>query len=142
MRRRPAGHGLPWSGCWRCENKDDGRAASSLLHQIRQLVRQDMWKMRQEMPENGRISGASQVYLLLSEKEMPAFSTAQGKMIMRMTPEAFHTWSQRLRLSSETEALIASIRSSPPVRRVSGRAKNITGPRDTQRVFIRRVSPE
>jgi putative transposase len=46
---------------------------------------------------------------------------------MKMTPEAFHTWSQRLRLSSETEALIASIRSSPPVRRVSGRAKNITG---------------
>src|SRR5712692_6436285 len=46
---------------------------------------------------------------------------------MKMTPEAFHTWSQRLRLSSETEALIASIRSSPPVRRVSGRANNITG---------------
>jgi len=48
-------------------------------------------------------------------------------MVMRMTPEAFHTWSQHLRLSSETEALIASIRSSPPVRRVSGRANNITG---------------
>ena len=46
---------------------------------------------------------------------------------MKMTPEAFHTWSQRLRLCSETEALIASIRESPPVRRVSGRAKNITG---------------
>jgi putative transposase len=37
------------------------------------------------------------------------------------------TWSQHLRLSSETEALIASIRSSPPIRRVSGRAGNITG---------------
>jgi putative transposase len=47
--------------------------------------------------------------------------------VMRMTPEAFHTWSQRLQLSSETEALIASIRSSPPIRRVSGRAGNITG---------------
>ncbi len=46
---------------------------------------------------------------------------------MRMTPEAFHTWSQRLQLSSETEALIASIRSSQPIRRVSGRAGNITG---------------
>jgi len=46
---------------------------------------------------------------------------------MRMTPEALHTWSQRLQLSSETEALIASIRSSPLVRRVSGRAENITG---------------
>src|SRR5437667_6435972 len=46
---------------------------------------------------------------------------------MRMTPEEFHTWSQHLQLSETTEALIASIRSSPPVRRVSGRANNITG---------------
>src|SRR5947208_2493595 len=46
---------------------------------------------------------------------------------MRMTPEAFHIWSQRLQLAKETEALIASIRSSSPVRRVSGRANNITG---------------
>lgn len=46
---------------------------------------------------------------------------------MRMTPEEFHTWSQHLQFPSETEALIASIRSSPPVRRVSGRANNITG---------------
>ena len=46
---------------------------------------------------------------------------------MIMTSEAFHTWSQHLGLSPETEALIASIRSSRPVRRVSGRAGNITG---------------
>jgi putative transposase len=46
---------------------------------------------------------------------------------MRMTPEEFHTWSLHLQLTSETEALIASIRSSRPVRRVSGRAKNVTG---------------
>ncbi len=83
--------------------------------------------MRQEMPEKGRISGPSQVYLLLREQETRAFNTTQGKTVVRMTPEAFHTWSQRLRLSSETEALIASIRSSPPIRRVSGRAGNITG---------------
>jgi putative transposase len=83
--------------------------------------------MRQEMPEKGRISGPSQVYLLLREEEIRDSSTIQGKTVMRMTPEAFHTWSQHLRLSSETEALIASIRSSPPVRRVSGRAGNITG---------------
>jgi putative transposase len=63
----------------------------------------------------------------LREKETRDFSTIQGKTVMRMTPEAFHTWSQRLRFSSETEALIASIRSSPPVRRVSGRANNVTG---------------
>jgi len=46
---------------------------------------------------------------------------------MRMTPEEFHAWSQRLQFSKETEALIAAIRSSPPVRRVTGRAKNVTG---------------
>jgi len=46
---------------------------------------------------------------------------------MHMTPEAFHTWSQHLQLSAETEALMASIRSSPPVHRPSGRALNITG---------------
>ena len=46
---------------------------------------------------------------------------------MRMISEEFHAWSQRLQLTPETEALIASIRSSPPVRHVSGRAKNVTG---------------
>ncbi len=46
---------------------------------------------------------------------------------MRMTPEAFHIWSQHLQLAKETEALIAAIRSSPPVRRVAGRANNVTG---------------
>ena len=46
---------------------------------------------------------------------------------MRMTSEEFHAWSQRLQFTTETEALIASIRSSPPVRRVTGRANNVTG---------------
>jgi len=46
---------------------------------------------------------------------------------MKMTPEAFHTWCQHLGLTSETEALLASIRSSPPIRRVKSRAGNITG---------------
>ena len=46
---------------------------------------------------------------------------------MRMTAEEFQAWSQRLQFTSETEVLIAAIRSSPPVRRVSGRAKNVTG---------------
>src|SRR5579859_729642 len=44
-----------------------------------------------------------------------------------MTPETFHTWSQHLRLSSKTESLVTSIRSSPPIRRVGGRTGNITG---------------
>ena len=44
-----------------------------------------------------------------------------------MTPEQFHTWSQHLQFSKETEALITAIRSSPPVRRVKGCANNVTG---------------
>jgi len=46
---------------------------------------------------------------------------------MRMTAQEFRAWSQPLQFTSETEALIAAIRSSPPVRRVSGRANNVTG---------------
>ncbi len=46
---------------------------------------------------------------------------------MRLTPEECHIWSQRLQLPKETEALIAAIRSSPSVRRVRGRASNVTG---------------
>jgi putative transposase len=46
---------------------------------------------------------------------------------MRMTPEAFHIWTQRLQFPKEAEALITAIRSSPPVRRVTGRANNTTG---------------
>lgn len=46
---------------------------------------------------------------------------------MKMTLEEFHAWSQRLQFTSETEAFIAAIRSSSPVRRVSGRANNVTG---------------
>src|SRR5215471_8486727 len=48
-------------------------------------------------------------------------------IVMRMMPEEFHAWSQHLQLAKETEALIAAIRSSPPVRRVAGRANNVTG---------------
>jgi hypothetical protein len=79
--------------------------------------------MRQQMLKNGRISGESQVYFLLREKKTRDSSTTQGKTVMKMTSEAFCTWSQHLRLSSETEALIITIRSSPPVRRVSGHAQ-------------------
>lgn len=38
---------------------------------------------------------------------------------MKMTPEAFQAWYQRLQLPSETEVLVAPIRSSQPVRRIS-----------------------
>ena len=44
-----------------------------------------------------------------------------------MTPKQFHTWSQHLQLSKETEALITAIRSSSPVRRVKGHTNNVTG---------------
>ncbi len=44
-----------------------------------------------------------------------------------LTDEEFRPWCQRLQLTSETEALIATIRESPPVRKVRGRANNVTG---------------
>jgi len=44
-----------------------------------------------------------------------------------MTPEQFYIWNQQLQLSLETVALITAIRESPPVRRVRGRANNVTG---------------
>lgn len=39
---------------------------------------------------------------------------------MRMVPEEFYTWSQHLQFTSETETLIAGIRSSHSVRRATG----------------------
>jgi putative transposase len=44
-----------------------------------------------------------------------------------LTTEEFHTWCQHLQLPKETEELVASIRSSPPVRKVRGRANNVAG---------------
>ncbi len=44
-----------------------------------------------------------------------------------LTTEEFHAWCQHLHLAPETEALITSIRQSPPVRKVRGRANNVTG---------------
>jgi putative transposase len=44
-----------------------------------------------------------------------------------MTREEFHPWSQRLQFFKETEALIAAMRSSSPVRPVTGRTSNVTG---------------
>lgn len=44
-----------------------------------------------------------------------------------LTAEAWRAWSQRLRLSQDTEALITTIRSAPPVRKVQGQASNVSG---------------
>lgn len=44
-----------------------------------------------------------------------------------LTTEEFHAWCQRLQLSKETEAIITNIRESPPVRKVRGRAGNVSG---------------
>jgi len=44
-----------------------------------------------------------------------------------LTTEEFHAWCQRLQVSPETEALITRIRSSPPARKVRGRADNVSG---------------
>jgi putative transposase len=44
-----------------------------------------------------------------------------------LTDEEFAVWCQRNAISLETEAVIARIRSSPPARRVRGRASNVSG---------------
>jgi putative transposase len=44
-----------------------------------------------------------------------------------LTTEEFRIWCQRLQLSKETEEIITAIRSSPPVRKVKGRAGNVSG---------------
>jgi putative transposase len=44
-----------------------------------------------------------------------------------LTAEAFDAWCLRLHLKPETVALITKIRGSPPVRKVRGRANNVTG---------------
>lgn len=44
-----------------------------------------------------------------------------------LTGEEWCAWCQRLGLTQDTEALIATIRSSPPVRKVQGRAGNVSG---------------
>jgi putative transposase len=44
-----------------------------------------------------------------------------------LTTEAFHAWCHRLQLAQDTVDRIATIRSSPPVRTVTGRAGNVAG---------------
>jgi len=44
-----------------------------------------------------------------------------------LTNEEFRAWCQRLQITPETEALITTIRESPPARKVRGRANNVTG---------------
>jgi putative transposase len=44
-----------------------------------------------------------------------------------LTDDEFQQWCQRLQISPETQAIIARIRSSPPVRKVRGRANNVSG---------------
>ena len=44
-----------------------------------------------------------------------------------LTTDAFHAWCHRLQLAPGTVERIAAIRSSPPVRTVTGRAGNVTG---------------
>ncbi len=44
-----------------------------------------------------------------------------------LTTEEFCAWCQCLQLSKETEAIITKIRESPPVRKVRGRAGNVSG---------------
>ena len=78
----------------------------------------------QEMPETVSLLAHLRDTYSRSEQERPAFSRMQGKAVMRLTPEAFHTWSQHLQLSAEkgaqtpfpyTCAMPPSAKSSVPV---------------------------
>jgi putative transposase len=44
-----------------------------------------------------------------------------------LTTEAFEIWCQQLQLAPETRTLLATLRTAPPVRKVRGRASNVTG---------------
>src|SRR5438876_9673398 len=44
-----------------------------------------------------------------------------------LTDEEFHAWVRRNQIDPSTEALLSRIRSSPPSRRVRGRASNVSG---------------
>src|SRR5215469_2744266 len=44
-----------------------------------------------------------------------------------LTSEEFSIWCQRNEIGPETEAVIQRIRTSPPTRRVRGRASNVSG---------------
>ncbi len=46
---------------------------------------------------------------------------------MKLTNEEFHAWCQRNHIASVTEMYLQRIRSSPPARRVRGRASNVSG---------------
>jgi hypothetical protein len=50
-----------------------------------------------------------------------------GRSMPVLTPEEYALWVQRLRLSPETDGMITTIRSSPPVRRVASRVGNVPG---------------
>ncbi len=44
-----------------------------------------------------------------------------------LTDEEFHAWVRRNQIDPSTEAVLSRIRSSPPSRRVRGRASNVSG---------------
>jgi len=44
-----------------------------------------------------------------------------------LTDEEFHAWVRRKQIDPSTEAGLSRIRSSPPFRRVRGRASNVSG---------------
>ena len=58
-----------------------------LARQIPQLLCQYIWEMRQHMPDNGRMSGKSHVYLHRSGKETFLVARGSGKMAIQKQME-------------------------------------------------------
>ena len=67
--------------------------------------------MRQEMPENTRISGTSQVYLLVREKELPTFTDIDRFLESR----SFGPREEAVEIGREADYILtsASIRNMP-----------------------------
>src|SRR5215831_7783706 len=62
-----------------------------------------------------------------SPQRMPSAHAYLWRTTGMMQAAAFDQWCQRLGLGPETRACLARLRASPPVRRVQGRAQNVSG---------------
>jgi len=67
--------------------------------------------------------------------KLPQESPREGKRRMtRLTDEEFHTWCQRNKIEPETAPYIQRLRTTPPERKVRGRASNVSGRYPSQKM--------
>src|SRR5258708_27480414 len=85
------------------------------------------WPFRQEIRQNACIFRKNLLDWLCTRLYKRDDMMQVKEHSPMLTPEELCAWCQRLRLSKETEEIITSIRSSPQVRKVRGRAGNVSG---------------